>query len=167
MEEAVAHTTRDLAGAFSRAVDVYERALGTHRGALDAYAHLGLRYRLTSGATTAGPAQALEASSQMALESSAAQHHDTTSTSEIGARGPLTARQWEVAILIARGYSNRQIAQELVITDGTAANHVKQIIDRLGAFNRAQIAAWVVARSSSVLMTQAAAAGDERAGAPS
>jgi DNA-binding NarL/FixJ family response regulator len=56
----------------------------------------------------------------------------------------LTPRQREVVRLIARGRTNRQIAQELVITVGTAANHVAQVLDRLGLDNRAQLAAWAV-----------------------
>jgi DNA-binding NarL/FixJ family response regulator len=56
----------------------------------------------------------------------------------------LTPRQREIARLIACGRTNRQIAQELVITVGTAANHVAQVLDRLGLENRAQLAAWAV-----------------------
>jgi DNA-binding NarL/FixJ family response regulator len=54
----------------------------------------------------------------------------------------LTAREREVAGLIARGCSNADIANELVIAPGTAANHVQHILDKLGFDNRAQIAAW-------------------------
>jgi DNA-binding NarL/FixJ family response regulator len=56
---------------------------------------------------------------------------------------PLTRRQFEVARLIARGLSNEQIAQELVLTPGTVGNHVGHILRRLGARNRAQVASWV------------------------
>lgn len=58
--------------------------------------------------------------------------------------GPLTGRQCEIAVLIARGYSNRQIARSLVITEGTAGNHVGQIMRRLAAKNRSQVATWAV-----------------------
>ena len=58
--------------------------------------------------------------------------------------GGLTSRQREVATLIARGLTNRQIATELVITEGTVALHVKHILRSLGFTCRAQIAAWVV-----------------------
>jgi predicted ATPase/DNA-binding CsgD family transcriptional regulator len=54
----------------------------------------------------------------------------------------LSARELEVAILIGRGYKNRQIAADLVISQGTVANHVVHILDRLGFHNRAQIAVW-------------------------
>lgn len=58
-------------------------------------------------------------------------------------RDRLTPREQEVARLIARGYSNRDIASELVITMGTTANHVEHILDKLGFNSRSQIAAWV------------------------
>jgi len=57
----------------------------------------------------------------------------------------LTPRQREVAHLIALGYTNIEIAQELVLETGTAANHVAQILTRLGLRNRAQVAAWATA----------------------
>ena len=56
----------------------------------------------------------------------------------------LTLREQEVAALVARGLTNRQIAAELVIATGTATNHVKHILARLGLDSRAQIAAWAV-----------------------
>jgi len=54
----------------------------------------------------------------------------------------LTAREQEVAGLVARGMSNREIAQALVITEGTAEVHVKHILSKLGLRSRYQIAAW-------------------------
>jgi DNA-binding NarL/FixJ family response regulator len=47
-----------------------------------------------------------------------------------------------VAALVARGYSNRQIATALVIAEGTAVNHVKHILAKLALTSRTQIAAW-------------------------
>jgi signal transduction histidine kinase len=57
----------------------------------------------------------------------------------------LTLRQREIATLIARGFSNEQIANELVLSTGTVANHVAAILTRLGLTSRAQIAAWATA----------------------
>jgi non-specific serine/threonine protein kinase len=54
---------------------------------------------------------------------------------------PLTPREREVAALVARGLSNRQIAAELVISERTAANHVAHILDKLGLPSRAHLAA--------------------------
>jgi predicted ATPase/DNA-binding CsgD family transcriptional regulator len=56
--------------------------------------------------------------------------------------GPLTARELEIAALIARGLSNRGIAGELVISPATAARHVANIFSKLGFTSRAQVAAW-------------------------
>jgi non-specific serine/threonine protein kinase len=55
---------------------------------------------------------------------------------------PLTPRQREVAVLIAQGLTNREIAERLVVTERGAAAHVEQIMVRLGARSRAQIAVW-------------------------
>jgi predicted ATPase/DNA-binding CsgD family transcriptional regulator len=57
---------------------------------------------------------------------------------------PLTPREREVAILLARGLTNRQIGAELFITEGTAALHVKHLLSKLGMASRAQVAAWAV-----------------------
>jgi non-specific serine/threonine protein kinase len=54
----------------------------------------------------------------------------------------LTSREAEVAGLVARGFSNRQIAQELSISERTAGNHVAKILSKLGLSSRAQIASW-------------------------
>jgi two-component system, OmpR family, sensor kinase len=56
----------------------------------------------------------------------------------------LTRRQREVAALVARGYTNPQIANELVLTSGSVANHVQRILRRLQVDSRAQIAAWAL-----------------------
>ena len=58
---------------------------------------------------------------------------------------PLTARELQVARLIAWGRSNKDIAAELVISQRTAENHVEHILTKLGFTSRAQVAAWVAA----------------------
>jgi non-specific serine/threonine protein kinase len=47
-----------------------------------------------------------------------------------------------VAALVARGLSNRQLADALTITERTAEHHVEHILGKLGVRSRAQIAAW-------------------------
>ena len=53
----------------------------------------------------------------------------------------LTPRQREIAALITLGLSNAEIARQLVITQGTVANHIAAILEKLGAPSRARIAA--------------------------
>jgi signal transduction histidine kinase/DNA-binding CsgD family transcriptional regulator len=65
-------------------------------------------------------------------------------------RETLTVRQREIAALVARGYTNQQIATEMVITPGTAANHVQQILGRVGLGSRAELAAWASQRGITV-----------------
>jgi predicted ATPase/DNA-binding CsgD family transcriptional regulator/transcriptional regulator with XRE-family HTH domain len=59
---------------------------------------------------------------------------------------PLSRREREIAILVARGLTNRAIAAQLVIAERTAETHVSHILEKLGLETRAQIAAWAVAR---------------------
>jgi DNA-binding NarL/FixJ family response regulator len=58
----------------------------------------------------------------------------------------ITRRQQEVAICVADGLSNAAIAQRLVLTEGTVANHIEGILRRLGVQSRTQIAVWAVER---------------------
>lgn len=52
----------------------------------------------------------------------------------------LTTREVEVLRLVTRGYSNREIAEQLTITRKTAGNHVQHIYEKIGATNRARAA---------------------------
>jgi ATP/maltotriose-dependent transcriptional regulator MalT len=55
---------------------------------------------------------------------------------------PLTQREAEVLTLIAQGFSNREIAERLVISPKTAEHHVSQILSKIGARSRAEAAAF-------------------------
>ncbi|MCW2540931.1 MAG: transcriptional regulator, LuxR family [Frankiales bacterium] len=66
-----------------------------------------------------------------------------------GTQPTVTSRQLQVAALVAEGWSIRQIADELVITERSAESHVERIRTRLGFRSRAQIAAWYVATNPS------------------
>ena len=53
---------------------------------------------------------------------------------------PLSEREQEVLVLVAQGYSNREIAEGLVLVEGTVKNHVSNILGKLQAENRTQAA---------------------------
>jgi ATP/maltotriose-dependent transcriptional regulator MalT len=57
---------------------------------------------------------------------------------------PLSAREFEVAQLVAAGLTNRQIAEQLVLAPKTISAHITHILTKLGAARRAEIAAWCV-----------------------
>jgi DNA-binding CsgD family transcriptional regulator len=67
----------------------------------------------------------------------------------LAAAGPLTRREWQVAGLVAAGKTNREIAQELYLSERTAQNHVQHVLTKLGLSNRSQIAAWVTHQEMS------------------
>jgi DNA-binding CsgD family transcriptional regulator len=55
----------------------------------------------------------------------------------------LTAREREIANLMANALSNREIAERLVIPEGTVEVHVKHILNKLGFRSRSQVAVWI------------------------
>jgi predicted ATPase/DNA-binding CsgD family transcriptional regulator len=58
----------------------------------------------------------------------------------------LTAREQEIAVLIAQGKSNGEIADELVLSKRTVEKHIANILSKLGVRNRSQIVRWVMER---------------------
>jgi DNA-binding CsgD family transcriptional regulator/sugar lactone lactonase YvrE len=58
----------------------------------------------------------------------------------------LTRREQQVAVLVAQGLTNRQIAAQLYISERTAESHVEQIRAKLGIHSRGQVATWVAAQ---------------------
>jgi DNA-binding CsgD family transcriptional regulator len=61
--------------------------------------------------------------------------------------GGLTARERQVAALIGRGMSNREIAASLVLGERTVETHVSNILGKLGAGSRQEVAAWVASQN--------------------
>ncbi|MGH3329717.1 MAG: ATP-binding protein, partial [Nocardioidaceae bacterium] len=61
---------------------------------------------------------------------------------------PLTRRELEVAHLLGSGLSNREIAEQLQISQRTVESHVDHILRKLGFGSRTQVVAWVVEREA-------------------
>jgi DNA-binding CsgD family transcriptional regulator len=56
----------------------------------------------------------------------------------------LTAREREVALLVADGLANRAIAEQLAVSERTVETHVRHVLTKLGLTNRTQVAAWTL-----------------------
>jgi DNA-binding NarL/FixJ family response regulator len=61
-----------------------------------------------------------------------------------GKRGALTPRELDVLRLLVDGLSNQEIAQHLYISQHTAANHVANIMNKIGVDSRTAAATWAV-----------------------
>ena len=96
------------------------------------------RHETAGSALDAGTAvaEALER-----IEALAAMLSDDAAVSDVDP-SDLTARQLEVAKLVAQGFTNKQIAQRLGISRFTAETHVRNILERLGAASCSEIATW-------------------------
>src|SRR3954468_2030421 len=62
---------------------------------------------------------------------------------------PLSNREIEVLKLVAQGASNKEIAERLVISEGTVKNHISSILNQLGLRDRTQAA--IYAREHNLL----------------
>jgi DNA-binding NarL/FixJ family response regulator len=65
---------------------------------------------------------------------------DTTASVAVAEPDLLSAREHQVLVLLARGYTNREIAEQLVITPSTVKVHVEHILAKLGVSDRTQAA---------------------------
>ena len=92
------------------------------------------------GAWSAGRALSLEQAIAEALAASEAAPaaKDATPCGQT----PLTARERELAALLAGGRTNRQMAEELGIAERTVDTHVSRMLRKLGLTSRTQVAAW-------------------------
>ena len=77
--------------------------------------------------------------------------------SEESAWHPLTAREFDVARLIATGLTNSEIAAELSVAPRTVGAHVEHILAKLGAGRRTEIASWVTTATRAAAPSPASA----------
>jgi non-specific serine/threonine protein kinase len=110
----------------------------------------GVRARLDAGAFLAawgrGLGMTLDQATAFALAAPDAPAAVTAPTAPKGSA--LTAREREIADLVALGLTNREIAERLVISPGTVRIHVERILGKLGRTSRVQVATWVVEERS-------------------
>jgi DNA-binding CsgD family transcriptional regulator len=136
-----AEAVRDASGI---ALEVTDRGTYDHHVAITRRA---LGADLFAAAWAQGRAMPLEQAIAYALAGerlSPVEAHYPGAATDAACPDQLTRREREVLALLARGLTNRQIAAELVITEGTAALHVKHILHKLGFSSRTQAAAWIV-----------------------
>jgi non-specific serine/threonine protein kinase len=109
-----------------------------------------LRARLGAAAFAAALAEGrempLEQAIDYALAAAGSAGASACPSAEPAAAAPLaqlSRREREVTALVARGLTNRQIAEELVISEWTVDTHVRHILTKLDFRSRTQVAGWV------------------------
>jgi DNA-binding CsgD family transcriptional regulator len=127
----------DLYRAQQRAEDA-ERAYGAARAIVEELA-AGLPDPALREALTRGAAAMLPRPTRL-----------STRRAEAARFGGLSAREREVAALIARGLTNREIADELVLGERTVETHVSNILGKLDLSSRREIARWAARHALSV-----------------
>jgi non-specific serine/threonine protein kinase len=80
-----------------------------------------------------------------ALESAPPADQDGASAASVPGVGELSAREMEVARLVASGLTNPDVAAELFVSVATVKTHVSHILTKLGLDSRVQLASWIAA----------------------
>ena len=93
--------------------------------------------KVFSAFTSSNPARSSASSINTAPSISTAPSYIDSTTASIE---QLTEREREILTLVARGASNRQIAENLYLTEGTVKNHMSNILGKLGVRDRTQAA---------------------------
>ena len=150
-----------LLGDLARVAGLHDEALSLYRDAVAMNARIGARpftaLSRLGWAQTLATTQDLAAAAELCAQAAAefrrldmpgplAAALAFTSRLETARRtaSPLSARESEVAALVAQALSNREIANRLVLSERTVEAHVRSILAKLGYATRTQIAAWVL-----------------------
>lgn len=139
-----AHGARLLAAAAAHGGEQVTSAWPATRMEYEHYlarARAGLNEKAFRAEQAAGRALSLEEAAAFAGETARKASADEQARKKLDA---LTSREREVALLIAQALSNREIAEELVISKRTAEKHVANILSKLGVRNRRQVIRWAI-----------------------
>jgi predicted ATPase/DNA-binding SARP family transcriptional activator/DNA-binding CsgD family transcriptional regulator len=129
-------------------------AIGIPWGSTERLLHepqlIAAQSRIDEALWEAGFAEGRAMGLEKAVEYALSEEGTDPSTATVPERSPpvepmgnLTRRERELAYLVARGLTNRQIALELSISEHTAATHVRRILKKLGLQSRVQIGSWL------------------------
>ena len=110
----------------------YERGVAAARDGLDEQSF--------AAAWARGRAMTLDEAVEYALE---VEEPPPPALAQRGPTGNLTRRELEVAGLVARRLTNRQVAREFSLSERTVENHVRNILKKLNLPSRSEVAAWV------------------------
>jgi DNA-binding CsgD family transcriptional regulator/energy-coupling factor transporter ATP-binding protein EcfA2 len=147
----VEHLTSKLNTALGKVVAAHARGLANHDGemldaAAERFAALGAMALAADAAAQAAAEHAREGQRDKEVKSStrafglARRHGLRTPAVTAAARPlPITPREREIAMLVRAGLSNRQIADQLVVSVRTAEGHLYRIFAKLGINSREQL----------------------------
>ena len=76
-------------------------------------------------------------------------HRVVRQAGEGGAEDPLTAREREIAALVGAGRTNREVAEQLVLSTRTIEAHLRSIYGKLGVRSRVELARELGSRAAS------------------
>ncbi|WP_233531954.1 LuxR C-terminal-related transcriptional regulator [Antrihabitans sp. YC2-6] len=143
---------------FDRAADLYGAAQAVWTGLGTTVEAFGPDIHRDSSASAALVVKAL---GRKRVDDTIAKHADLTKDAALDlaldvhaaaarpdARPVLTKREQEIAELIAKGMSNRAVAEALVISPRTVDGHVERVLAKLDFTSRTQIASWIAGNPS-------------------
>lgn len=129
------------------AAEMLREAIGAPLGPSARTGHDGWLSTTRAALSSAAATAAWEAGRALSLEQAFAEAMQLQPPPAVREQDPiaqLSAREREVAALVAEGLTNRDIAERLVVSERTAENHVQHVLNRLGLRSRTQVAAWAV-----------------------
>ena len=131
----------ELAARLLASVDAALAELGTTVSASNQTAYEAVTAAVAAGLSPADRLRAARIGQHLSLVDALEQARVMIALPGAPPSAVLTQREAEVARLLARGLTNRQVADVLVITEKTAKNHAQKVLDKLGVRSRAQVAA--------------------------